>query len=135
MSRLCLALVCGVALAWNLGCGPTPPNGPAPAAPVKGTVKLDGNPVPAGEIHFGRIGIPPRVLTIKDGAFTGEAPIGKNQVEVYIYVEGPPSEKYKGERTKKNIAPEKYWGPKTTLEATVDAGGANEFKFDLTTPK
>jgi hypothetical protein len=130
MYRFCLTIGFSLALVWNFGCGPAP-KGAAPAANVKGTINIDGKSVPTGEIHFGMSGFPPRVLQIKDGAYSGEAPVGKNQVEVFIYAEGPPSEKYPGVPTKKNIAPVKYWGPKTTLEATVDARGTNEFKFDL----
>src|SRR5262249_9055576 len=99
---------------------------------VKGTVNIDSKPLPTGEIHFGMTGVPPRVLQITDGTFGGEAPIGKNQVEVFIYVEGPPSEKYPGERSKKNTAPDRYWWPKTILAAPATASGTNEFKFDIT---
>jgi hypothetical protein len=76
-------------------------------------------------------GVPPRIVQISNGTFSGEAPIGKNQVEVFVYVEGPPTDKYPGVPTKKNTTPAKYWGPNTTLDATVAAGAANEFKFDL----
>jgi hypothetical protein len=130
MYRL-LTIGCALAIVCNGGCG-SEQKGAAPAAQITGTVTLDGNPVPAGEIHLGMAGVPPRVLQIKDGAFSGEAPIGKNQVEIFIYEEGPPSEKRGGARSKKNIAPEKYWGQETVLEATVEAGGTNEFKFTLT---
>ena len=130
MVRSGLAICLGLVLVWSVGCAPAP-NGPAPAAHVTGTIKLDGQPIPTGEIHFGMLGVPPSVLEIKNGAFAGEAPIGKNQVEVFIYVEGPPSDKYPGVATKQNTTLDKYWGPSTTLEATVSAGVANEFKFDI----
>jgi hypothetical protein len=132
MYRFCLASCFVIALVWSCGCSPAAKQGGAPAATVKGTVTLDKKPVPAGEIHFGPAGAPPTVLEIRDGAFSGEAPVGKNQVEVYIFVEGAPSEKYGGLRTKTNTAPQKYWGPNTTLSATVNTGEANAFKFDLT---
>ena len=64
-------------------------------------------------------------------AFSGEAPIGKNKIELFIWVEGPPDEKRGGARPKSNTAPEKYWGPKTALEEEVSASGPNEFKFEL----
>src|SRR5437867_1346016 len=98
MYRLCL--VCfSLAFVWNFGCAPAQKSSP-PAASVKGIVNLDGKPVPTGEIHFGMTGLPPSVLEIKDGTFSGEVPVGKNQVEVFIYVEGPPSEKRGGARSK-----------------------------------
>src|SRR5437667_394297 len=131
MYRFCLAIGFGLALVWNFGCAPAP-KGAAPAASVKGTVHIDSKPIPTGEIHFGITGYPPSVLQITNGTYSGEAPLGKNQVEVFIYIEGPPSEKYPGTPTKKNTIPDKYWGANTTLEATVNASGSNEFKFDIT---
>jgi hypothetical protein len=130
MYRFCLAICFGLALVWNLGCGPAQ-QGAVPTANVKGTVNMDGKPLPTGELHFGMTGVPPSVVQISNGTFSGEAPVGKNQVEVFIYAERG-SEKYSGERSKINIAPEKYWGPKTALSATVSASGPNEFKFDIT---
>ena len=130
MYRMCLALGSVLALVANFGCGSGQPAA-APTAPVKGTVHMDGKPLPAGEIHFSMTGVPPRVLEIKNGAFSGEAPVGKNLVEVFVYVEGPPSKKYGGTPTKTNIVPDRYWGQDSTLSATVDASGNSELKFDI----
>ena len=132
MYRLSLAVCIGLAIVWNPGCSGDGKKGPPPAAPVKGTINLDGNPVPTGEIHFGMLGVPPKVLTITDGAFSGEAPVGENQVEVYIYEEGPPAPTVPDEPTKINVAPAKYWGPNTELKATVTESGPNEFSFEMT---
>lgn len=131
MKRICPAICFGLAILWNVGCT-APPKGAAPTASVKGTVELDGKLAPSGELHFSIADYPPSVLQITNGTYSGEAPVGKNKVEVFIYVEGPASEKYGGVRSKTNTAPEKYWGPNTTLDATVKAGEANEFKFKLT---
>jgi len=131
MFRVCLTTCFSLALVWNFGCAPEQ-KGAAPAANIKGTVNIDGKPVPTGEIHFGMTGVPPRVLQITNGTFSGEAPIGKNQVEVFIFVEGPRSEKYGGVAAKINTTPEKYWGPQTSLDATATASGTDEFKFDIT---
>lgn len=131
MNRLRLAICTVLALAWNPGCGPVQQR-TAPVANVKGTVHIDRKPISTGEIHFGMTGVPPRVLEIKDGVFSGEAPIGKNQVEVFIYALGRPSAKYGGASAKINTTPERYWGANTTLSASVNASGANEFKFDIT---
>ncbi|MSU80611.1 MAG: hypothetical protein EXS16_21295 [Gemmataceae bacterium] len=134
MYRLCLAICCGLALVGCLGCAAQPPNGPPPAANIKGTVTMDGKPVPTGEIHFELLGVgaAPGTLIVTDGVFSGPAPIGKNKVEVYIYVKGPPSDKFPDIPTKINTSPEKYWGPNSVLDANVEANGANQFKFDLT---
>ena len=128
MYRSCLAICSGVVLVLGLGCAEAP-KGAAPAANVKGTINIDGKPVPTGELHFGVTGVPPRVVQIKDGTFAGEAPIGKNQVELFIWVDGPESKP--GRPSKNNVAPAKSWGPNTSLEATVVDKGANEFKFNV----
>lgn len=130
MSRACLAASFFLVLIWSVGCGKPVDKGPQ-LAKVTGTVKMDGKAVPTGEIHFGVPGFPPRALDIKDGKYEGEAPIGKNEVQVFIYVEGPPVKKYEGQRDKRNTTPEKYWGPNSVLSANVEAGGANEFNFNL----
>ena len=132
MYRFLLAIGIGLAIVWSSGCSGPPPKGLPPATSVKGTINMDGKPVPAGEIHFGMLGVPPRALKITDGTFSGEAPIGNNQVEVYIYVEGPANPRYPDVPTKINTVPKKYWGATTTLKATVDASGQKEFHFDIT---
>ena len=127
VSRFGLAVL---PLLWCLGCTP-PRQGAAPAAQVSGTVMMDGKALPTGELHFSVPGFPPSVLEITDGKYAGEAPIGKNEVQLYVFVEGPPLKKYGGQRLKTNTSPKKYWGPETSLEATVAADGANKFDFNL----
>jgi hypothetical protein len=131
MYRSCLAVSLALAIVWASGCSPSGPGLP-PTTKVKGTVNLDGKPVAAAELHFELPGAPPSVLTVKEGAFAGDAPVGKSKVELFIYKEGAASGKYAGTTTKTNIAPRRYWGPNTTLEATVTAGAANEIPFNLT---
>ncbi len=130
MERFRLAVCMGLMLLWNPGCTPER-EPPAEASKVKGTVTLDGKPVPAGEAHFVQTGVPPAVLKITDGSFEGDAPTGDNQVEIFIYVEGPPNPRYPDEPTKNNVSPAKYWGPKTVLKAAVSPSEPNEFKFDM----
>jgi hypothetical protein len=77
-------------------------------------------------------GAPPSVLKIMEGNYSGDAPVGKNKVEVFIYVEKPADPKYPGTFTKTNTVPPRFWGPESTLEATVTAAGPNEFKFAIT---
>jgi hypothetical protein len=130
MYRLHLVMCFGLALVWLLGCDSAQP-GAAPVAKVQGIVNFDGKPLPAGEICFEMSGVPSKLLEIKAGAFSGEVPVGKTKVEVFIYVEGAATGKYGGTRNKINVAPQKYWGPNTTLSATVGIGEPNEFRFDL----
>jgi len=133
MCRFFLASSFILVLLGSVGCASSSDQkGAAPAAKVKGTVTMDGKALPAGELHFSVPGYAPSVLEIKDGKYEGEAPIGKNEVQLFIFTEGPPVARYGGQRIKTNIAPEKYWGPNTILAATVEAGGANDFKFTLT---
>jgi hypothetical protein len=129
MSRLPFAACLAFAIVWSAGCGSSQ-SGP-PLAPVKGVVNIEGKPVPSGEVHFAVPGAAPKVLEIKGGAFSGEAPVGKNHVEVYIYTEGAPVEKYGGTRAKTNTAPAQYWGPNSILAATVSASEPNDFQFAL----
>lgn len=131
MYRLSFAVCLALAIVWSIGCGQATP-GAVPHAPVKGVVNMDGKPVPSGEIHFGVPGVPPKVLEIKGGAFSGEAPVGKNHVEVFIYAEEAPAEKYGGTRAKTNTTPTKYWGPNSILAATVNATEPNDFQFAIT---
>ena len=102
-----------------------------PTVSVQGTINIDGKPVPTGELHFGMLGVAPMVSKITDGTYSGVAPVGENQVEVYIYKEEP-NPRYPETPIKTNTVPAKYWGPKTTLKATVKADGQNEFSFDIT---
>lgn len=132
MHRLHLVLGFAWMILWLAGCRVPPPNVVPPGTMVKGTVTMDGKPLPSGELHFGNIDVPASVLKVENGAFAGEAPIGENKVEVFIWVDGPPSEKYPDTPTRVNRSPERYFGPNTILKAKVEAGAANEFKFDLT---
>jgi hypothetical protein len=132
MGRFCLAGSFLSVLLGCAGCSSSDRKGAAPAAKVTGSVALDGKPLPDGELHFSVPGYAPRVLEIKDGKYEGEAPVGKNEVQLFIFTEGPPVARYGGRRIKTNVAPAKYWGPKTALAATVNADGANDFRFDLT---
>jgi hypothetical protein len=116
-----------VVAAWIIGCAPQ--NAPAPAtATVKGTVNLDGKPIPNGaEIRFSVPGHPPKSMDIKDGSFTGEVFTGKNDVEVVLEKEGPPNPTDPTTKTKINTVQ-----AKTPLTADVPKSGANDLKFDVT---
>jgi hypothetical protein len=132
MRRFLLASSLVLVFLGGLGCSSgSDRKGAAPAARVNGEVTMDGKALPNGELHFSVPGYPPRVLEIKEGKFEGEAPVGKNEVQFFIYVEGPPMKRYNNQRPKTNVAPAKYSGPKTVLSATVDANGTKDLKFDL----
>jgi hypothetical protein len=131
MSRNAWLVFFGMVIIETAGCSskPTPP---PPKVAVKGTVTLDGKPLKEGEILFSQAGYPPATMPIQDGAFSGEAMTGKNLVQVKVYKEGPPLTTDPDKKpTKKNIIPDRYSGPNSTLSADVTEG-ANDFKFAVT---
>ena len=113
-----------------LGCGSGGQKGPEKTFPVKGTVKLDGKPMPDGEIAFSTPGNPPKISPIKDGAFTAEAYEGKNRVEISAYKEGPPSTTDPNEKTKINTVDAQF-NFESKLTADVTAQGTKEFSFEV----
>jgi hypothetical protein len=88
-----------------------------------------------GEIRFSIPGQPPRSLEIKGGAFSGEAFIGKNVVEVVWDKDGPPNPTDPTTRMKVNTISDKFWGPNSTLSADIAAPGAEDLKFDVTSKR
>ena len=88
MYRLACVTCLFVIATWTVGC--TPKNDPAPpTAPVKGTVTLDGQPMTEGEVRFAVKGYPSRPFEIKNGAFSGDAFIGQNNIEVTLDKDAP----------------------------------------------
>ena len=131
MSRNVRLVCAGALIVLAASCSGTSDTAAAKVA-VKGTVNLNGKPMPEGEISFdlGR-GQPPVVLPIKDGSFSGEVFGGKNRVEVNAYKQGPPlSTDPKGPPTRVNTVDARF-NFQSTLTADVTAGGPNEFKFDV----
>lgn len=119
-----------LAIALTIGCGDSTPKVKLTA--VKGAVSLDGKPMPEGELIFALAGEAPVVMSIKDGAFTGNAPVGSHKVEVRVYKAGPPmSTDPTKAPTKVNFIPDRF-NNASTLKAEVTVGGTNEFKFDVT---
>ena len=111
-------------LALALGC--TPQNAPPPTtAKVTGKVTLDDKAMPVGEVRFTVMGQPPKICTVKDGAFSGEAFIGKNRVDIVLEKDGPPSTTDPKTPTRINTVTHK------NLEAEVKEG-PNTFTFEAT---
>jgi len=112
------------------GCGPKKPRN----YPVKGQVKLDGEPMKEGEITFAQPGVPPQPLPITNGTFSGEVREGKHRVEIRMYKMGAPTkmadETIPG--SKENVLPAQYNTESKLPEATVTAAGPNEFKYEVT---
>lgn len=131
MPRLVLTACITLALVWAIGCGDSSPRKNASTVPVKGTVKLDGKPMPDGEITFVAPNEPVNQMPVKDGAFSGQAVPGKNTVQFAVYKDGPPlSTDPEKKPTQVNTLPPQYTH-QSTIEADVKAEGANEFTFDV----
>jgi hypothetical protein len=113
--------------------GCTPKAKPATMTAVKGSVNLDGKPMPDGEITFFLPGQVPTAIPIQNGAYSGQAAVGKNRVEIRAYRAGTAVKM--GDQTfggdKENYLPAKY-NSASTFNAEVASGGANDFKFDVT---
>jgi hypothetical protein len=121
-----------VSLVAFVGCSKPGPTTPA-LAPVKGKVNLDGKAMGGGEIRFGVAGQPVKTLPIKDGTFEGQVFAGQNVIEVLWEKDGPPHPMDPNQRMKINTVAPKYSGPNSPLNKTIDASGASDLKFDVTT--
>lgn len=105
------------------GCGPA---SPVPQD-VKGTITLDGKPMPDGKVHFAPSGGPPIVADVRNGAFELKAVPGPYKVEVWMFRDRIP---WPGEPHDKqiNVLPERF-NSGTTLTAEVKTGEENRPAF------
>ena len=140
-----------------IGCGSDSGPPPVPLYPVSGVVTFNGRPVAEADVTFfnaeqnrsafgrtddeGKYSL--TTFTVKDGAVAGNhavtiakyvsttPPPPEPDVESEAYE--PPKEGYDPPEAKADSGlPEKYADPGSSgLTATVDAGGANEFNFEL----
>jgi len=130
MLRNVIAVFCAFLICGSIGCGP-PEVKPPPSAQVKGTITLNGSPLPTGEVVFSIVGQPPKTLTVTNGAYAGEATVGKNKVEVHSYKESAPTSGLSTDTVSKEDIVADQFGYQSTLTADVQGGGANEFNFDV----
>ncbi len=134
MSRVLSVISLALAfVVFGVGCGPSEPAGPK-LVPVKGSVTLDGKPMESGDVIFTAPGnVHTASFEVKGGAFSGQAAPGDNKVAVMSYKQGEAvqmgDQKFGGE--KENFIPAQF-NHQTTLSAKVAEGGANEFKFEVT---
>lgn len=138
-----------VAIAAVVGCGNS--DGALPYANVSGTVTYNGKPLEKGIITFSTDGRPPSAMDIVDGKFAGQAMVGSNKVSVIAYRKGakaravPPEavaqmkayEAMNKGQTSESFDPsmEDYippeWGTESKQMRVVEAGGANDFQFEI----
>jgi len=104
-----------------------------PVGDVSGTVKLDGAPLPEGEIWFAVEGRPPVNLDIHNGAYKGRVLAGKNRIQITAYTEAPaPATATAGVTSQKvNRLPARY-SSESKLEKQVLPNTGNPYDFDLT---
>ena len=130
MLRCMLTLVCVLSIC-AVGCGPA---SSVKMRAVKGQVKLDGKPMPNGEIQFEIPGKVPATIPIKDGAYSGNAPEGKARVEIRAYKPAAPvkmGNEIVNQGSMENYLPARY-NSSSTFTADISASGPNEFNFEVT---
>lgn len=118
------------AIVTGLGCRDSRPSAPATTA-VKGKVTLDRKPMATGEVRFAVPGFPPATFAVKDGAFSGEASVGQNKVDVVLMKDMGFTTTVPKTPIQVNTVADRFSGPNTTLTADVKKGEANEFTFDV----
>jgi hypothetical protein len=131
MRLLGLCVCMGIVVALTSGCTPVVPK-PPPLATVKGTVKLDGQPMKSGDIEFEVSAQPPMLFKIENGVFSGEVFSGKNKVRLHMYKEGPPASTDPDKKPTKAEALPPQFNTKSGLTYDVPEGGASDLKFDAT---
>ena len=121
--------------AFAVGCAPAMPKLP-PLAPVKGIVKLDGQPMASGEIVFSLPGQPEHRIPVTAGAYAGNAMVGTNAVGVFSYIESAPDSGLSTDTVKKTNVVADRFSFQTKLSAEVKEAkpeAPNEFNFEATT--
>jgi hypothetical protein len=128
--------VVGVAVPFVVGCEESGPQ----RYEVNGTVTLDGEPIPTGDILFeSPDGSMVDAGQIKDGKFSFEAQPGSKLISIRASRKkfGPPGIGARGENfILVRYIPARYEDPQYRLKAEVEASReetANHFDFKLTT--
>lgn len=141
----------GVLVLGVVGCGKR--DGPA-FANVSGMITYNGKPLEKGQISFQTDGRPPTVADIVDGKYHGQAMIGSNKVAVAAFRKAAKARELP-DTAKKQVAayqalnksggggtatqfdpsmedyiPDDY-GKATKQIRVVEAGGQNQFNFDI----
>jgi len=135
MKRLAGAALLAVLIWCVVGCGPRTGAAP-PLAKVKGTVNLDGKAMGGGEVRFSVPGQPVRSIPIQDGAFSGEAHIGKNLINVVWEKDGGPNPMDPNlPPIKVNVVDPKYASMDSPFNVEVPKDGVSDLKFDVTSAR
>lgn len=135
MKRLARLILPVVLICPVLGCSGGGGQKAPPLAKVSGTVLLDRKPMQGGEIRFYLEGQPPKILEIKDGAFSGEVHTGKNRVDIVWEKDGPPHPMDPSQKLKVNAVSTQFSGAASTLNAEVSAEGRSDLKFEVSSAR
>jgi len=131
-------LACVLAIAFVTWCVTGCKDGSSSTAStvkVSGTVNLDNKPMEGGEIRFSIPGQPPKTIEIKGGAFSGEAYVGKNLVQIVWEKEGPPNPMDPTSKIMVNSVAPQFAAPDSPLSAEIGKDGAKDLKFDVTSAR
>ena len=127
-----LPLACIACALLTLGCDNSPQH-----YPVAGTVTLDGEPVPDGEVIFFPLeGGPPDAGPIQAGSFAFQSLNGPMRVQITA-TRDHPTKRVPGSSpdiwvpAPVNYIPERYRGPESELRVEVPSGGNQQIEFKL----
>lgn len=133
-----VCMLCGLTLVS--GCGGEAGPKVTAGVDVVGTVTLDGQSMDEKEASISFIaggGQPPATLPIKGGKFEGQVPVGDVRVEIRAMRQGEPvmmdGKPVEGSG-KYNFVAEQF-NDKSTLKATIAAGGSKDLKFEVEAKK
>lgn len=88
-----------------------------------------------GKISFNVVGVPGKTFDISAGAFSGEAYVGKNQVEIVRENAEQPHPMDPTQKIKVNTVDPKFSGPNTPFKPEIGESGATDLKFEVTSAK
>lgn len=116
-----------------IGCGA--PSGPPPVAqaPVAGTVKLDGKPMPDGQIVFTSPGMSSAPIPIKDGKFEGKSGTGDKKPEIRAFRPGTPVDMKDGkppQAMEENYIPARF-NTDSKVMIKIEPAGRKDLTFDV----
>tara|TARA_R110002095_G_scaffold174863_2_gene152230 strand:- start:2694 stop:3098 length:405 start_codon:yes stop_codon:yes gene_type:complete len=123
-----LTMLCFLVVLQGCGRGNDGPE----MASVKGTVKIDGAPVPKGDIIFEPADGTGRAAAgvIENGVFQFNSPVGLKKVMIIASRKTGKKGKDFGEDLMESYIPKKY-NTESELKEKVSPGSENEFEFDL----
>jgi hypothetical protein len=88
-----------------------------------------------GEVRFGLAGQPPQIFQVQGGAFSGQAFVGQNQVDVVWEKDGEPNPMNPGTFLKVNAVSGEFSGGRSPFKPNIGAQGAADLKFEVTSAK